>query len=74
MDCPIEYANPVSIDSKNIISFILGTDIIWTVDVLYFSEIPDVPEEPFIPDDPEVPLIPFIPVEPCDPDKFNKLP
>ena len=59
------YARFVSRDSKSITSFILGTGIVCTVLVLYFSEIPEVPDVPFIP---EVPDVPFIPEDPDVPD------
>ena len=74
IDCPTVYARFVSSDSKSIMSFILGTGIVCTVLVLYFSEIPEVPDVPFIPEVPDVPFIPevpdvpFIPEDPDVPD------
>jgi hypothetical protein len=52
----VEYANPVSSDSNNITSFILGIGTLCTVVVLYLSDVPEVPEDPDTPDVPDVPL------------------
>ena len=64
IDCPTVYARFVSSDSKSITSFILGTGIVCTVLVLYFSEIPEVPDVPFIPEVPDVPDSPELPTIP----------